>query len=331
MKIQIILEAGINHNGNLNKAKKMIDIASRAGADFIKFQTFEVKNLLTQTAPKASYQKKNTIKKESQYKMLQKLELSEKDHIELIKYCKRKKINFLSSPFSIESFDLLKKLKLKVIKIPSGEINNLPYLKYIGKFKKKIILSTGMSYLSEVQDAIKILVNSGTPKKNITVLHCNTEYPSPLKDINLKAMNTIKEKLGVKVGYSDHTIGDTTPVVATTLGASIIEKHFTLNKDFSGPDHKSSLLPKEVFKMVEKIRATEKILGSNVKKPSFSEIKNRKIVRKSIIANRFIKCGEKFTEKNLTTKRPGYKISPMNWNKIIGTKSRKNYKKDDLI
>tara|TARA_Y100000590_G_C15694639_1_gene1004664 strand:+ start:418 stop:1413 length:996 start_codon:yes stop_codon:yes gene_type:complete len=331
MKTQIILEAGVNHNGDLDKAKKMIDIASKAGADFIKFQTFEAKNLLTRKAPKAFYQKKNTKKKESQYKMLKKFELSEKDHIELIKHCKRKKINFLSSPFSIESFDLLKKLRLKIIKIPSGEINNLPYLKYIGKFKKKIILSTGMSYLSEVKDAIKILVKSGTPKKNITVLHCNTEYPSPLQDINLKAMNTIREKLGVKVGYSDHTIGDTTSIAATSLGASIIEKHFTLNKNFSGPDHKSSLLPSEVFKMVEKIRATEKILGSNVKKPSFSESKNRKIVRKSIIANRFIKCGEKFTEKNLTTKRPGYKISPMNWNKIIGKKSKKNYKKDDFI
>ncbi len=331
MKTQIILEAGVNHNGDLDKAKKMIDIASKAGADFIKFQTFEAKNLLTRKAPKAFYQKKNTKKKESQYKMLKKFELSEKDHIELIKHCKRKKINFLSSPFSIESFDLLKKLRLKIIKIPSGEINNLPYLKYIGKFKKKIILSTGMSYLSEVKDAIKILVKSGTPKKNITVLHCNTEYPSPLQDINLKAMNTIREKLGVKVGYSDHTIGDTTSIAATSLGASIIEKHFTLNKNFSGPDHKSSLLPSEVFKMVEKIRATEKILGSNVKKPSFSESKNRKIVRKSIIANRFIKCGEKFTEKSLTTKRPGYKISPMNWNKIIGKKSKKNYKKDDFI
>ena len=331
MKTQIILEAGVNHNGDLDKAKKMIDIASKAGADFIKFQTFEAKNLLTRKAPKAFYQKKNTKKKESQYKMLKKFELSEKDHIELIKHCKRKKINFLSSPFSIESFDLLKKLRLKIIKIPSGEINNLPYLKYIGKFKKKIILSTGMSYLSEVKDAIKILVKSGTPKKNITVLHCNTEYPSPLQDINLKAMNTIREKLGVKVGYSDHTIGDTTSIAATSLGASIIEKHFTLNKNFSGPDHKSSLLPSEVFKMVEKIRATEKILGSNVKKPSFSESKNRKIVRKSIIANRFIKCGEKFTEKNLTTKRPDYKISPMNWNKIIGKKSKKNYKKDDFI
>ena len=209
--------------------------------------------------------------------------------------------------------------------------NNLPYLKHIGKFKKKIILSTGMSHLEEIKKAIKILTQAGTPKKNITVLHCNTDYPSSLKDINLKAMMTIKKKLGVKVGYSDHSLGDLVAVAATSLGASVIEKHFTLNKSFSGPDHKASLTPNEAFKMIKKIRNTEKLLGSKFKKPTSSELKNKKIARKSIVANKFITRGEVFTEKNLTTKRPGYGKSPMNWNKIIGTKSKKNYKIDEII
>ena len=331
MPVQIILEAGANHNGSLKRAKKMIDLASKAGADFVKFQTFTANDLLVQSAPKALYQKRNSKNKKSAYQILKKLELNEKDHIKLIQYCKNRKINFLSSPFSIKSFNLLNKLKLKIIKIPSGEIDNFPYLKHIGKFKKKIILSTGMSHLEEIKKAIKILTQAGTPKKNITVLHCNTDYPSSLKDINLKAMMTIKKKLGVKVGYSDHSLGDLVAVAATSLGASVIEKHFTLNKSFSGPDHKASLTPNEAFKMIKKIRDTEKLLGSKFKKPTSSELKNKKIARKSIVANKFITRGEVFTEKNLTTKRPGYGKSPMNWNKIIGTKSKKNYKIDEII
>jgi len=331
MPIKIILEAGVNHNGSLKKAKKMIDIASKAQADYIKFQTFTADDLVTKTAPKALYQKRNTKKQETQYKMLKKLELSEKDHIKLIKYSNKKKIKFLSSPFSIKSFNLLRKLGLRTIKIPSGEINNYPYLKYIGRFNKKIILSTGMSYLSEVKNAIKILTKAGTNKKNIIVLHCNTEYPSPLKDINLNSMITLKKKLGLKVGYSDHSLGKVVPIVATSLGASVIEKHFTLNKNFSGPDHKASLSPFEVFEMIKNIKEVEKILGSYTKKPTSSEKKNIKIARKSIIAKSIIKKGEKFSVRNLTTKRPGSGISPMKWNKILNKVANKNYKKDDII
>ena len=253
MSVKIILEAGINHDGSLAKAKKMIDLAAYAGADFIKFQTFKANDLMIKSAPKAPYQRKNLKNKKSQYEILKKLELSEKDHTELIRHCKKRKIDFLSSSFSIEGLDLLRKLKLKIIKVPSGEITNLPYLKHLGKFRKKIILSTGMSYLSEVEQALKILIKAGTPKKNITILHCNTDYPSLAKDINLNAMTTIKKKLGVKVGYSDHSLGITVPVAAAALGAAIIEKHFTLNKNHYGFDHKASLSPDEVFDMIIKI------------------------------------------------------------------------------
>jgi len=330
-KITIILEAGINHNGSLKRAKKMIDIASKAKADYVKFQTFVADELVTKSAPKANYQKNNTKKQETQYMMLKKLELSEKDHIQLIQYCKKKKINFLSSPFSIKSFNLLRRLGLKIIKIPSGEINNYPYLKYIGKFNKKIIISSGMSNLIEIKDAVKILTRAGTLKSNITVLHCNTEYPSPIQDINLNAMLTIKKKLGLKVGYSDHSLSRMVPIVATTLGAQIIEKHFTMNKNLPGPDHKASLNPSEVFQMVEDIKEVEKILGSYVKKSTSSEKKNIKIARKSIVAKTSIKKGEKFSEENITTKRPGYGISPMRWNKILHKISNKNYKKNDIL
>ena len=331
MTVKIILEVGINHDGSLTKAKKMIDLASEAGADFVKFQTYKADDLLVKSTPKALYQRRNTKSKKSQYEILKNLELNEKDHIELIKHCKKRKIDFLSSPFSIESFNLLKKLKLRIIKIPSGELNNLPYLKHIGKFKKKIILSTGMSYLKEIQRALNILIKAGTPKKNITILHCNSDYPSPFEDINLNAMITIQKKLGTKVGYSDHSLGITVPIAATALGASIIEKHFTLNKNYYGFDHKASLSPDEVFNMIAKIRETEKLLGSYKKKPTYGEIKNKRIARKSIVAKSIIKKGEKFTEKNLTTKRPAHGISPMKWEKIIGKKSKKNYKKDDII
>jgi N,N'-diacetyllegionaminate synthase len=332
MTIKIILEAGVNHNGSLSRAKKMIDIASKAKADYVKFQTFVADELVTKTAPKANYQKINTKKKrETQYEMLKKLELSENAHIQLIKHCKKRNINFLSSPFSVKSFNLLKKLGLKIIKIPSGEINNYPYLKHIGKFNKKIIISSGMSNLIEIRNAVKILTSAGTLKKNITVLHCNTEYPSPLKDINLKAMLTIKKRLGLKIGYSDHSLSRMVPIAATTLGAQIIEKHFTMDKNLPGPDHKASLNPSEVFQMVKDIREVEKILGSFIKKPTISEKKNIKIARKSIVAKTSIKKGEIFSKDNITTKRPGYGISPMKWNKILNKISNKNYKKNDLL
>ena len=331
MPIKIILEAGVNHNGKIAKAKKMIDLASKAGADFVKFQTFVADDLVTNTAPLADYQKKNTKSISTQYKMLKKLQLTGNDHIQLIKHCKKRKIKFLSSAFSIQGFNLLKKLGLKIIKIPSGEINNYPFLKYVGKFNKKIIISTGMSYLNEVKNAVKILIKSGTLKKNITVLHCNTEYPSPLKDINLNSMIAIKKKLGIKVGYSDHSNSRIVPITATALGASIIEKHFTLNKNYLGPDHKASLSPTEVFEMIKDIRDTEKILGSIIKKPSKSEKKNIKIVRKSIVAKKNILKGERFTSKNITTKRPGHGISPMKWNFVIGKFAKRNFKVDEFI
>jgi len=330
-KIKIIAEAGVNHDGNLYKAKKLIDQASKAGADYIKFQTFSARELSTRLSPKATYQKKYTKKKETQYKMLKKLELSYNDHLMLKKYCKKKKINFLSSPFGISSFNLLNKIGLKIIKIPSGEIDNFPLLKHIGRFKKKIILSSGMSSLSDVSYAIRILNKFGTPKKNITVLHCNTEYPTPLENINLKAMKTIRKKLGVDVGYSDHSLGTIVPVIATALGASIVEKHFTLNKNSKGPDHKASLNPKELKEMVQKIRNTERILGSYNKKPSKGELKNIKIVRKSIVAIAEIEKGETFSEKNISTKRPANGISPKLWNKVIGKKARRDFAEDEVI
>ena len=298
MTVKIILEAGVNHNGSLKRAKKMIDLASKAGADFVKFQSFLSDDLVTTKAKNFPYLKNKKIK-DTQYKMLKKLELSDTDHFTLIKYCKRKNINFLSSPFSIERFNLLNKLGLKIIKIPSGEINNFPYLRHIGRFKKKIILSTGMSVLQEIKDALKILISAGTPKKNITVLHCNTDYPTPLKDVNLNAMITLKKELGVNVGYSDHTVDENVPVVATTLGATIIEKHFTLNKKKKGADHHISLEPKDFKIMVKKIRLTEKMMGNKEYEISKEVKKKRNNYLRYITTKKEIKKGEIFSFKNI--------------------------------
>lgn len=331
MSVKIIAEAGVNHNGNLSMAKRMVDVAAKAGADYIKFQTFRADELVTTKAPKAAYQKKNTKNKENQYQMLKKLELSQKNHFLLKKYCKKKNITFLSSAFGIESFNFLIKLGLKTIKIPSGEINNLPFLKHIGKFRKKLVISTGMATLREIKKAVEILVKLGTSKKNLTLLHCNTDYPTSFSDVNLKAMTTIKEQCNAKVGYSDHSLGTIVPICAVALGAEVIEKHFTLNKNLSGPDHKSSLEPHELSNMIKDIRKTEKILGNGLKKPSLSELKNIKIVRKSIVAKIDIKKGDIFSKKNLITKRPGNGISPMYWDKLVGKKSTRKFKKDDLI
>mgnify|MGYP001158133886 CR=1 FL=1 len=329
--VKIIAEAGVNHNGSLKEAKKLIDCASKAGADYVKFQTFSAEDLATKLAPKASYQKRGSKKKETQYEMLKKLELKKSDYLLLKKYCKKKKINFLSSPFSIKSFDLLNKIGLKEIKIPSGEIDNYPLLKHIGKYNKKIILSSGISTLEEVSRAVKILNKAGTQKNKITVLHCNSEYPTPFENVNLKAMNTIKYKLGVKVGYSDHTLGYIVPIAAVALGASIIEKHFTLNKKSRGPDHKASLNSLELKEMIKKIKNTEKILGSYIKKPSKGELKNKKVVRKSIVAKTEIKKGDVFSNKNISTKRPAIGLSPKNWSKIVGKKSKYNFRIDQPI
>ena len=330
-KTIIIAEAGVNHNGNIKLAKRLIDSASKIGADYIKFQTFKAEDIVTKTAPKAKYQKENYGNKESQYLMLKKLELSEKDHILLKKHCLKKKIEFLSSSFDINSFNFLMNIGQKIIKIPSGEINNIPYLEHIGKYNKQIILSTGMSFLNEVEAAVKTLIKAGTKKNRITVLHCNTEYPSPMKDLNLKAMVTIKNKLRVNIGYSDHSGGIIAPLIAVALGAKVIEKHFTLNKNFKGPDHKASLDVTEFERMIKEIRNAEAILGSEIKKPSNSEKKNIKIVRKSIFAKKNILIGDIFSKDNICIKRPGNGLQPKFWKKILGKKSKYRFKKDKAI
>ena len=333
-KIFIIAEAGVNHNGSLELAKKMIDAAVGAGADAVKFQTFKAEKVVSRYAPKAEYQKKTTTAEadESQLEMIEKLELDAAAHQTLIDYCKKKNIRFLSTPFDLESIDLLNELGLDIFKIPSGEINNLPYLRKIGALKKEIILSTGMADLGEIEDALDVFTGAGTKLKDITVLHCNTEYPTPMQDVNLKATQTIKYAFpGIHVGYSDHTKGIEVSIAAVAMGAAIIEKHFTLDKNMVGPDHKASLEPDELKAMVNAIRNIEKALGNGIKKPSPSELKNKPIARKSIVAARNIRKGESFTEENLTAKRPGIGISPMRWDEVIGKRASKDYKQDDLI
>ncbi len=330
-RILIIAEAGVNHNGSLKTAKKMVDVAVNSGTDAIKFQTFNAELLVSKYAPKARYQKIATNKDESQLEMIKKLELDLNAHKELIRYCRKKRIIFLSSPFDLESIDLLVHLGLKIFKIPSGEITNLPYLRKIGALRKKLIISTGMSTLREVKDALNILVKSGTRKKDIVILHCNTEYPTPFKDVNLSAMLTIKDKFGVKVGYSDHTLGIEVAIASAALGATVIEKHFTLDKNMEGPDHKASLEPRELKTMVLAIRNVERALGSGVKKPSKSEAKNILIARQSIVAAKEIRRGEVFCAEKLTTKRPGTGISPMFWDQVIGRVASRNYQRDDFI
>ncbi len=331
MSVFIIAEAGVNHNGSIHLAKKLIDSAYDSGADAIKFQTFRAKNLVTKNSEKAKYQKNTTSHNESQFDMLKKLELSKEMHIELIKYCNNKNIKFISSPFDYESVELLNDLGLEIIKIPSGEITNLPYLKHVGSLKKKLILSTGMSNISEIRDALDILTNSGTKKNHITVLHANTEYPTPMEDVNLKAMETIAREFNIDIGYSDHTLGIEVDIAAVAMGARCIEKHFTLDRNMDGPDHKASLEPHQFKAMVKAIRNIELALGDGVKKLSKSEIQNIKIVRKSIIAKKKIKKGEVLSEKNLTIKRPGRGISPMKWYKLLGTRATKDYNEDDII
>ncbi|MBF8984169.1 N-acetylneuraminate synthase [Lutibacter sp. B2] len=325
----IIAEAGVNHNGNINLAYQLIDKAIEAGADAIKFQTFKSNKVISKFAEKAEYQKVNTRNVESQLEMVRKLELPFEDFENLKKYCNRKNIIFLSTPFDIDSIKFLNKIGLEVFKIPSGEITNLPYLNEIGKLKKKVILSTGMSTLGEIEVALNILRENGT--KEITILHCNTEYPTPMQDVNLRAMQTIKEAFKVEVGYSDHTLGIEVPIAAVAMGASIIEKHFTLDKEMEGPDHSASLELHELKEMVKAIRNIEKALGNGIKKPSESELKNIEIARKSIVAKCNIKKGEVFSEKNLTTKRPGKGISPMRWDEIIGKIVIRDYGEDELI
>jgi N,N'-diacetyllegionaminate synthase len=331
MSVFIIAEAGVNHNGSVDLAKQLIDIAANSGADAVKFQTFKAENLVAKNTQKAEYQKQTTDASESQFDMIKKLELDVETHKELIAYCQDKNIMFLSTPFDHDSIELLSNLGLKIFKIPSGEITNLPYLRHIGSLGKQIVLSTGMSNLEEVEDALNILINAGTSKDNITVLHANTMYPTPMEDVNLNAMLTIQKELGVSVGYSDHTLGIEVDIAAVAIGASVIEKHFTLDKTMDGPDHKASLEPKELKAMVSAIRNIEKALGGDEKKPSPSESVNIEVVRKSIVANQNIKKGDFLTNENITVKRPGSGISPMQWDEVIGTSASKDYNADELI
>ena len=331
-KTFIIAEAGVNHNGSLEMALQLIDAAIAAGADVVKFQTFKAEKVIAVTAPKAAYQKKTTGLDESQLEMLIKLELDEAAHIRLYQYCQHQGIQFLSTPFDLESIELLHRLGLEIFKIPSGEITNLPYLRKLGALKKRLILSTGMADLGEIEDALDVLTESGTPLGNITVLHCNTEYPTPFEDVNLRAMLTIRNAFpGIFVGYSDHTIGIEAPIAAVAMGATVIEKHFTLDRNLPGPDHQASLEPHELGAMISGIRNIEKALGTGRKKPSASELKNRPIARKSIVAATSIEAGETFTEMNITAKRPATGITPMRWDEIIGQKAAKPYRRDELI
>lgn len=328
-KVFIIAEAGVNHNGDISIAKKLVDEAKKAGANAIKFQTFTANKLVTKYIDKANYQKENTNCKENQYNMIKKLELSILEHMELYEYCKRKDIMFLSSPFDNDSIELLNNIGMQIFKIPSGEITNLPYLEKIRTTNKKIILSTGMSTLGDIENALDVFKDYSL--NDITILHCNSEYPTPMEDVNLDAMLTIKNSFKTSVGYSDHTIGIEVPIAAVALGADVIEKHFTLDKKMEGPDHLVSLNPKEFNLMVKAIRNIEKALGTGIKKPSKSEENNISKVRKSIVASKDITKGEELTVENITTKRAGKGISPMRWYEIIGRRAAKNFKEDELI
>ena len=328
----IIAEAGVNHNGDIAKAKALIDKGAEAGVDYVKFQTFKAGNLVTKQAKRAAYQDKNTQDNDSQYEMLKKLELSQKDHQELIDYCVQKGIKFLSTGFDFESLEFLAGLGIIIAKVPSGEITNLPYLRKVATLFPEVILSTGMANITEIKDAVKVLTDNGVSKDKITVLHCNTEYPTPMEDVNLKAMLHIQRELGVPVGYSDHTLGIEVPIAAVALGATVIEKHFTLDKTLPGPDHKASLEPEELKTMVIAIRNIEKAVGgSGIKEVSASEAKNKPIARKSIVASKFIRKGDLLTEENITVKRPGIGISPMQWDEVIGKTAKKDFEEDDLI
>lgn len=331
-RVLIIAEAGVNHNGDINLAKKLIDAAADAGADIVKFQTFKTEKLVSEQAKKAHYQLENTKEKnESQFQMLKKLELSKQDHETLINHCKLKNIEFLSTGFDEESVDELEKLGISIFKIPSGEITNFPYLKHIGAKKKSVVLSTGMSTLSEIEFALTTLIKAGTKRDNITILHCTTQYPTPMNEVNLKAMLTIREAFKVNVGYSDHTLGIEIPISAVALGAQIIEKHFTLDKTMKGPDHSASLEPTELKNMVSAIRNVEQALGNGIKEPSASEVQNLIVARKSIHLNKNLPKGSTLSELDLVLKRPGDGISGVNIDFVIGKKINSDLVKDHKL
>ena len=327
----VIAEAGVNHNGSIELAKKLVDAAAEAGADYVKFQTFKAENIASAGAKQAEYQVKNTSKSESQLTMLKKLELSEDDHQTLLEYCAAKKIKFLSTPFDVDSISLLEEIGVKIGKIPSGDITNLPYLRKMAQAFPELILSTGMATMEEIAEALNVLVSAGAKKDKITVLHCNTEYPTPFDDVHLSAMQTIGKKFGLEYGYSDHTLGIEVPVAAVALGACVIEKHFTLDRNMEGPDHKASLEPQELKQMVASIRNIEKAMGQPMKAPSPSESKNKSVARKSIVAGKAIRKGEILSEQNLAIKRPGTGISPMKWDDVLGKKAIRDFQADEAI
>lgn len=331
IKTFVIAEAGVNHNGSLELARKLVDVAVEAGADAVKFQTFKADKLVSKTAQKADYQKQMTPAGESQYEMIKKLELDEDAHSTLIGYCNEKRIMFLSTPFDHDSIDLLNDFGMPIFKIPSGEITNLPYLRHIGRLGRDVILSTGMSDLGEIEDALDALMQSGVSKEKITVLHATTEYPCPMDEVNLRAMQTIRAAFAVKVGYSDHTQGIEVAIAAVAMGACVIEKHFTLDRTMEGPDHKASLEPNELKAMVRAIRNIDQAIGDGIKQASKSEAKNIPISRKSIVAAQQIKAGEVFSPKNLTIKRPGAGVNPMRWDEIIGQVAQRDYLPDDVL
>ena len=331
LKTLIIAEAGVNHNGSLEMAFELIDAASDAGADVVKFQTFKAENLVTQSATKADYQLGTTDVQETQFEMIKKLELSYDMHLKLISKCKEKGIRFSSTGFDASSVDLLIELGVDFLKIPSGEITNLPYLRHVSSKGLPIILSTGMSTMQEVASALEILEKAGAGKSDVTVLHCNTEYPTPIEDVNLRAMLSMKNELVVKVGYSDHTLGIEVPIAAVAMGAVVIEKHFTVDRELDGPDHAASLEPGELKQMVASIRNIEKAMGDGHKLPSNSEQKNISVARKSIVASRNILAGEKFTEENIAVKRPGTGLCPMRWDELLGLEAKKDFHADELV
>lgn len=331
MKTLIIAEAGVNHNGSLEKAKELVASAAEAGADLVKFQSFITDKSIARDAPKAAYQKVATGIQESQYEMVRKLELSPADHEILIEECRRHGIGFFSTAFDTDSFDMLVGMGLQQVKIPSGELTNLPLLRYMTRLGLPVIMSTGMANLGEIEAALDVIEQAGTPRNRITILHCTTEYPTPMEEVNLRAILTLKAAFGVEVGYSDHTSGIAIPIAAVALGATIIEKHFTLDRNLPGPDHQASLEPHELKAMVTAIRNIEKALGDGIKRPSMSELKNKPVARKSIVAARRICAGDSLTADNLTTKRPGNGISPMRWDEVIGRIAQRDYAEDELI
>ena len=330
-KTLIIAEAGVNHNGDLELAKQIVKAAANAGADLVKFQTFTAEGLAIDSAPKADYQNQTTDQKQSQFAMLRQLELTAEMHEQLIVYCSKQGIGFFSTGFDLQSVDYLASLGADRFKIPSGEITNLPYLRHVGAFGKPLILSTGMATLGEIEAALDACEIAGTPRSRITVLHCNTEYPTPMQDVNLRAMCSIRDAFGVAVGYSDHTLGIEVPIAAVALGATVIEKHLTLDRNWPGPDHKASLEPDEFAVMVRAIRNIEQAMGDGIKRPSPSEAKNKPIARKSLVAARSIKAGERFTPENLTAKRPGTGVSPMRWDTAMGRTATRDYGADEMI